>query len=149
MKKIILIVVVLLVLGGGGFAVWKFMLGGGEKAAMSQAQELQAAPPVYVDLDPFVISVIRGNRVVKYLSLSLKLEVAGPVAEAKVKKMMPYLRDAYLTRLHTALSRGDPDVTYDAEKMKRILLAESEKVVGPGYVRDVLVGTIVEKQNPL
>ena len=146
MKKIIIIVVVLLVLGGGGYAVWKFMLSG-EKPAMSQDQELKAAAAVYVDLDPFVIPVIRGNRVVKYLSLSLKLEVAGPKAEAEVKKMMPYLRDAYLTRLHRALSRGDPDVTYNAERMKRMLLAESEKVLGPDYVRDVLIGTIVEKQN--
>lgn len=146
MKKIILIVVILLVLGGGGFAVWKFMLSG-EKAGMTAAEQ-QAAPPVYVELDPFIIQVIRGNGVVKYLSLSIKLEVAGPEAEAKVKTMMPYLRDAYFTRLHTALSRGDPAITYDAEKVKRQIMAESEKVLGPGFVRNVLIGQMMEKENP-
>jgi len=146
MKKIIIIVVALLVLGGGGFGAWKFFMAG-DKAETAAAPEQNAAP-VFMDLDPFVVSVIRDNRVVKYLSLTVKLEVAGPVAEAKVTKMMPYLRDAYMTRLHASLSRSDPALNYDVEKLKRQLMAESERVLGPGYVRNVLIGSIMEKRSP-
>lgn len=147
MKKIIIIVVALLVLGGGAFAGWKFFLSG-DKGAPSAEHEKEGAGPVYLDMEPFIIPVIREDRVVKYLSLSVKLELAGPGAEAKVKEMMPYVRDAFLTRLHIALSRGDTGLNADTARLKHQLLAEAERVLGPDQVHDVLIGQAVEKSNP-
>ncbi|HLF59503.1 MAG TPA: flagellar basal body-associated FliL family protein [Alphaproteobacteria bacterium] len=151
MKKIIIIVAALLLLGGGGFAVWKMFFAGAKSetaAAEGQGEHGEKTGPIFMDLEPFIVPVIRENRVVKYLSLSIKIELTGPAAEAKVKEMMPYLRDAYLTRLHTALSRGDPAQGYDAAKLKRQLMAESDKVLGEGLVHDVLIGAVLEKNNP-
>lgn len=147
MKKIIIVVVALLVLGSGGFAGWKFFLSGDKAAAPAEGEQANAGL-VYLDMEPFVIPVIREDRVVKYLSLSVKLELAGPAAEAKVKEMMPYVRDAFLTRLHIALSRGEAGLNADTARLKRQLLAESERVLGTNQVRDVLIGQAVEKTNP-
>jgi len=151
MKKIIIIIVALLLLAGGGFAVWKFVLSAGNGEAGQEGdglRDLVSSGPVFLDLDPFVVPVIRENRVVKYLSLGIKLDLTGGAAEAKVKEMMPYLRDAYLTRLHAALSRGDAALSSDVAKLKRQLMAESEKLLGPDVVRDVLIGTAIEKEAP-
>jgi flagellar basal body-associated protein FliL len=151
MKKIIVIVVVLLLLAGGGFAVWKFVLsaGGGEAGQEGHGlSDLISSGPVFLDLDPFVVPVIRENRVVKYLSLGIKLELTGSAAENKVTEMMPYLRDAYLTRLHATLSRGDAALSSDVPKLKRQLMAESENLLGPDVVRDVLIGAVIEKEAP-
>lgn len=148
MKKIIIIVIALLVLGGGGFAGWKYFLSGDKSAAPAEGEK-ENAGPVYLDMEPFIVPVIREDRVVKYLSLAIKLELAGPKAEAKVKEMMPYVRDAFLTRLHIALSRGDTGLNADTARLKHQLLAEAERVLGPDQVRDVLIGQAVEKSNPL
>jgi flagellar FliL protein len=147
MKKII-IVVVLLVLAGGGFAAWYFYFKGGGEAEAPAPEGEHAAGAIFVAMEPFIIPVIQEDRVVKHMSLAVKLEVAGPAAEQKVKEFLPYIRDAFLTKLHTALSRNDVNQNYDASKLKRQLLAECEKVVGPGVVKDVLIENAVEKVNP-
>ena len=126
MKKIIIIVVALLVLGGGAFAGWKFFLSEDKSAAPAEGEK-ESAGPVFLDMEPFIVPVIREDRVVKYLSLAIKLELAGPNAEAKVKEMMPYVRDAFLTRLHIALSRGDTGLNADTARLKRQLLAEATR----------------------
>jgi flagellar FliL protein len=147
MKKII-IVVVLLVLAGGGFAAWYFYFKGGGEAEAPAPEGEHAAGAIFVAMEPFIIPVIQEDRVVKHMSLAVKLEVAGPAAEQKVKEFLPYIRDAFLTKLHTALSRSDVNQNYDAPKLKRQLLAECEKVVGPGVVNNVLIENAVEKVNP-
>jgi hypothetical protein len=59
---------------------------------------------------------------------------------------MPYLRDAFLTRLHDLMGRRSRDGrTFAPEVVKRRLLAESERVPGAGVVRDVLVQGAFEK----
>lgn len=150
MKKIIIIVVVLLLLGGGGFAAWKFLWSGkgGEQPAAAEGGQPQQSGPLFIDMDPLIIPVTREDRVVKYTSLAIKLEVASPAAKTKVEQFMPYVRDAFLTRLMVVLSRGDPSQPYDPEKLKRQLLAESEKVLGPDMVKDVLLGATAERVNP-
>lgn len=142
MKKILIIVVAILVLAGGGFAAWKFLVDGG---AESETVADHGGGPVYVDMEPFIIQVIRENGVAKSVSLSIQLEVAGPAAERQVEDSMVYLRDAFLTRLHATLSRGSVGQNYDAEKLKRQLAAQADEVLGPGVVTGVLIGNTVER----
>jgi len=142
MKKIVIIIVVLLVLGGGGFAAWKFFMGG---ETVPQEAADHPTGPIYVSMEPFVIQVFRDDRVVKNISLAVQIEVESAGAEAKVHESMPYLRDAYLRRLHAALSRGEVGQNYDEAKLKRQLLAESDDILGPGVVTAILIGNTVEK----
>ena len=121
MKKIIIIVVAILLLAGGGFAAWKYLWSGkagGQTSAPAEEGQQQNGP-IYIDLEPMIIPITREDRVVKYTSLSIKLEVNGPAAKAKVDQFMPYVRDAFLTRLMVTLSRGDPTQPYDPETLKR------------------------------
>jgi flagellar FliL protein len=150
MKKIVIIVVVILLLAGGGYAAWKFLWSGkgGESPAAATEEGQQQNGPLYIDMDPLIISITREDRVVKYTSLAIKLEVNGPAAKAKVEKFMPYVRDAFLKRLTVTLSRGDPSQPYDPEKLKRQLMAESENVLGPDMVKDVLISATAERTNP-
>jgi len=150
MKKIVIIVVAILLLAGGGFAAWKYLWSGksGETSAAATGEGQQQNGPIYIDLDPMIIPITREDRVVKYTSLAIKLEVNGPDAKAKVEQFMPYVRDAFLTRLMVTLSRGDPSQPYDAEKLKRQLLAESENVLGPDMVKDVLISATAERTKP-
>lgn len=142
MKKIIIIVVAVLVLAGGGVAAWMFLLNGGAESESTPAEH--GGGPVYVDMPPFIIQVIRESGVAKNVSIAIQLEVAGPEAEKQVKEQMVYIRDAFWTRLHATLSRGAVGSTYDAAKLKRQLLAQADDVLGPGVVTQVLIGNTVE-----
>ena len=145
MKKIIVIVVVILALAGGGFAVWKFMLGGETEPETPAAED--GGGPVYVEMEPFIIQVIRENGVAKNVSMSIKLEVAGPGGEKQVEDSMVYLRDAFFKRLHATLSRSAVGASTDTAKLKRQLLAQADEVLGPGVVTDVLLGNTTEQST--
>lgn len=144
MKRVVLIVVVLLALGGLAFGA--IQLFGGKDL---EPVETAAPAPVFVTLEPFIVPVIREGRVVKQVSLTITLELAEPNAETEVAAKMPYLRDAFLTRLHGLMGRRRRDGrTFAPEVVKRRLLAESERVLGAGVVRDVLVQGALEKESP-
>ena len=149
MKKIIIIVVALVLLGGGGFVVWKFFLSEEPAGESEHVESDPAAGPHFVDMEPFIIQVFRDDRVVKNISLTVQIEVAGPDAEEKVQEQMTYLRDAYLKRLHAAYSRGAVGQNYDEAKLKRQLMAQSEDILGPGVITAVLfVNTVENTRSP-
>ncbi len=143
MKRVVLIAVVLLATGGLAFGAIE-LFGAGDVAPV----ESDARAPVFVTLEPFVVPVIREGRVVKQVSLTIILDLADPHAETEVAAKMPYLRDAFLTRLHDLMGRRSRDGrTFAPEVVKRRLLAESERVPGAGVVRDVLAQGAFEKTS--
>ncbi|MGB8275974.1 MAG: flagellar basal body-associated FliL family protein [Alphaproteobacteria bacterium] len=145
MKKTVLIGVAAVLLLAGGFTASKFLLGNDAP----KAEEQPAAnddKPVFITLDPFVMPVIREDRVSRQVSVTVKLEVAGKENAALVKEKLPLLRDAMLTRLHAVISRSRADgQTIDAARVKRVLLAACERVLGKGPVRDVLIEDMAER----
>jgi flagellar FliL protein len=151
MKKIAIIAVVVLLLGGGGFAAWKFLLGGGKAGTETpEAAAPAAAGPTYLALDPFAVPVIRDDRIARQVILTVKLDLQDAAAKAVVTEKMPLLRDALLTRLHAMLSRGalESGQSFDAVRLKRQFLAECDRVLGKGVVREVLIEEATEKNMP-
>lgn len=144
MKRVVLVVVAVLALGGLAFAAIQFF--GGEDV---EPVESAAPAPVFVTLEPFIVPVIREGRVVKQVNLTITLELAAPHVQTELAAKMPYLRDAFLTRLHGLMGRHRRDGrAFAPEVVKRRLLAESERVLGPGVVRDVLVQSALEQESP-
>lgn len=141
MKRIVLLVVAILAVGGGGFAAYYFFLAG-EKVAGTESA------PLYITLEPFIVPVIREGRIVKQVGFSIVLGVTDADAEIKVAEKMPYLRDAFLKRLYGAVGRSRRDGrTFSPELLKRRLLAESERVLGAGVVREILIKEAYEKTS--
>lgn len=145
MKRILVILVAVAVLAGGGFAAWKYLQDGGLGGEPAASEE--EGGPRYVDMAPFIIQVIREGTVVRSVSVSIQLEVAGPAAEQTVQESMVYLRDAFWTRLHATLSRGSVGENYDAAKLKQLLRAQADQILGPGIVTEVLIGNTLEQST--
>ena len=150
MKKFAIIAVVVLLLGGGGFAAWKFLLGGKAGTETPEAATPASAGPTYVALDPFAVPVIRDDRIARQVILTVKLDLRDAAAKAEVNEKMPLLRDALLTRLHATLARGalQSGQSFDAVRLKRQFLAECDRVLGKGVVREVLIEAATEKNMP-
>ncbi len=116
-KLLIIVSVVALVFGvGGAFVAVKF-LGGGSKGAESSEEHKgdaevkagskneaggkhgqAASPGVMFDLDPFIVN-LADTPEVRYLKLTLKLEVDSEAVSTELSARIPQIRDAILVLL--------------------------------------------------
>ena len=114
MKWIIVGVVVLLLVGGGGAFAWFKFLAPHKveaKADEHKAPEVKAAEgkegkaeagttakigPIF-DLDPFIVNL--ADTEPRFLKVTIKLELDGPLVKAEVGERMPQVRDAVLLLL--------------------------------------------------
>ena len=117
-KLLIIVVAAALVAGlGGAFVIVKFMGGhnnaGGEAgdehkseaAAKSEGhgeaggkQAAGAAPGVMFDLDPFIVNLADGPDI-RYLKMTIKLEVENEAVSTNLSGRIPQLRDTILVLL--------------------------------------------------
>ena len=116
LKMVIIIVAGTLVLGiGGAFAAFKLMAGGhggeeskaespvskppehGETGAKPSAGKAIAPGAIY-DIDPFIVN-LADTPEVRYLKLTVKLELESQDASAELASRIPQLRDTILVLL--------------------------------------------------
>jgi flagellar protein FliL len=148
MKRVAIFFVLFLVLGGGGVAGWWFMLGRatGERDEAAQHQE-QGPQPIFVDLDPVTVPVIRDGQVIQHMTFVVVLQVGTEAERGLVTKSMRRLTDAYIKELHVLLARRfaweDGDIV---PLVRKRLMAASERVMGPEAVEEVLVKGIQSRK---
>ncbi|MEY4527192.1 MAG: Flagellar basal body-associated protein FliL [Nitrospirota bacterium] len=114
-KLLIMVVAAALVAGlGGAFIIVKFMgghNGGGEAAEEHKAEagsksdghgeasgKQAAAPGVMFDLDPFIVNLADAPDI-RYLKLTMKLELENEGVAANLSSRIPQLRDTVLVLL--------------------------------------------------
>ncbi len=104
------------------------------------SQHAQAAPsPTYVDFGLLVVPVVQGREVRKQAELILRLDVT-PDKQDVVVRNLPRLQSSYLQEMMAFLPTQMRDgVTVDEMAVRRRLTAVSEKTVGPGLIRDVVI----------
>ncbi|GJL53258.1 MAG: flagellar basal body-associated protein FliL [Nitrospirales bacterium] len=104
-KLLILIILAVAVLGAGGGAAW-FMLGSGEEEAHatdkthekeSGAEHMEEPGPI-VELEPFVLNLADRDEL-RYLKISIKLELDRPEEQTDYPAKVPAIRDALLVLL--------------------------------------------------
>ncbi len=140
MKLVILLAVILLVLGlGGGVAfVLLFDFVDKEEAKVEEApQPPQPASSEELKLDPFIVPVTSSQ----HTAVKVELVLMDKAAAAKVRALMPKLRDALLTELYAQADKGGRAATVmDFAAVQPRLLAVARKVIGEAEVVDIRVG---------
>ena len=146
MKLIIIIVVILVLLAGGGAATWFFVL---DDSKESGAEEPTAsADPIFLEMETLSVHVIRGGGVQKYIVLDITLELRDAATKVLAEKKMPKLRDVFISALNdyftnlVSLKTG-----VKVSHIKRRLINHSEKALGKGAVKDVLVQSVFEREG--
>lgn len=126
-----------------------FFSGGQAFAESAEKPSVDANAPIYVEIAPFIVPVLGASGPEELVSMIITLELApGEDREAYVKQRLPRLNDAYVQTLYGALDRrtvkrgGLVDVTLVKEK----LIKATDRVLGEGYVKDVLVQAVAQRR---
>jgi hypothetical protein len=113
----------------------------------ARAEEKKAPEgPVFMTLPAITIPVFEGDTMTRQATLVLALELEKGRAEADVAPMRRQLVDAYITDLTTIFERrGFEERIIEPQVIKPKLLETTERIVGHGLVRDVLIQQAMER----
>ncbi|NKD54247.1 MULTISPECIES: hypothetical protein [unclassified Haematospirillum] len=101
--------------------------------------------PVFVDLPPFVVPVVRDREVQKNFTITLRLDVE-PGQEEVVNRHMSKLQAAYLQMLYVVVPEQiHARVTLDVRALKQRLQGITDRIAGPGAVREVMVISVFDR----
>lgn len=147
MRNIVIAVIAVLVLGGGGYFGWRQFNAEQLEFAAGQAELLPDIPygnldgqPLFIELDPLTAPFVRDGKFAHYVVIVVNLEVVSKDDIDKVRLLLPRLRDAFVTELHTMATMRNPDqAMINIRRVKSRLLANADAVLGVGVVRGVLV----------
>lgn len=134
--KVVIAVVVLLLLaaGGGGY----FFFAGGEEEPETVVP-VEVARPAFYALDPITLPAIRADGVGRLVGFRIVLELAPGRGAPEISPRRPRLEDAVVTELASLLAVDWPGgKAIDLDIAKARLLRESDRVLGPGLVVEVL-----------
>ena len=146
-KLIIMIVLAVAVLAGGGGAAW-FMMGSGEEEDhdthakadkkghdADEESEHHDEPGPVVDLDAFVLNLADRDGL-RYLKMTIKMELDRPEAETDFTAKVPAIRDALLV----LLSSKESHLLKTANGKRRVrdeILTRANRVMKKGKVANV------------
>ena len=118
----------------------------------AEKEEAYIAPdlgdkPTFLDVDPIVIPIFKDNEVVGNIQLGIKLEIIGNdayriVTQRKAKLVDAYLRDLYVYIPRYLMRAAQVDLVV----VKKRLIVLTDKVMGPGTVKDVLIDGVMDNQ---
>lgn len=107
-KTMVLGLLGVLLLGGGGGAAWFFMGGAndekGKHAKVSNGEEHAEEPGPVMELDPFLLNLADRNEI-RFLKVSIKLELDRPEEKTDFQNKVPAIRDALLVLLSSKESQ--------------------------------------------
>lgn len=100
----------------------------------------------YFQFQPFNIPVIRNGKVARILTLTVTMETKGDDNKTKIMAQRYQLHDAFLRDIHgvAAFQRSDCRVI-DPAVVKTRLMAISDRLLGEGTVRNILVQSIFDR----
>jgi len=102
--------------------------------------------PVFVKMSPITLPVVQGNKITKTVGLVLALELEKGKTEAEFDGSRARVRDAIITELYAyADEQSGAERVLDVPVIKLRLQNAVDQVLGPGFVREVLVQQAYEK----
>jgi flagellar FliL protein len=147
-KKIMVVLAALFILAGGAVAALKW-LGIGpfapKETAAKEAPKKPEVQTIFIDMDPIMVPLLQGNGVAATIQIQIKLETEGQENAIFLKRRMPKISDAFVRDLHAFM----PRLLKDKERIDVLILKQRLQVIGDrlfgkGYIKDVLVQSVID-----
>jgi hypothetical protein len=102
--------------------------------------------PVFIKMSPITLPVVQGNKITKTVGLVLALELEKGKTEAEFEGSRLRVRDAIITELYAYVDeQSGADRILDVPAIKLRLQNAVDQVLGPSFVREVLVQQAYER----
>jgi flagellar basal body-associated protein FliL len=145
MKKVLLLVLVLFMLIGGAVGAMVVFGIGPFKPADQAAKVPEPPKPVFVDMESISIPIFLVDKQPKQLFMTLRFEVDMDRRKVLQEKM-PKVRDLILRDLHGFMPEHmRTRKAADLIVVKQRMMAVTEKILGPGIVRNILISEVFER----
>ncbi|PPR74854.1 MAG: hypothetical protein CFH05_00904 [Alphaproteobacteria bacterium MarineAlpha3_Bin4] len=105
MKKLFILVGALLLVAGGTLSIMIWMNIGPFQGNTAQQEEAPPDPTLFVDMEPLLIPVFKGDKVAATLKFQVKLETIGLENVAKIQHLMPKINDLFMRELYGFMPR--------------------------------------------
>jgi len=147
-KKLLVILAAILILAGGAVAAMKWLAIGPFEVAETAEPAEEKEPPkesIFIDMDPLMLPVIQGDQIAGLIQIQVKLETVGQDNAIFLKRRLTKISDAFVKDLHGFV----PRLLKKKERLDVIILKDRLKVIGDrllgkGYINDVLVQSVIE-----
>ncbi len=126
--RIIAILVLLLVLAAAGGGAWYFFLGGRTEPGSAQVPAIEAPLPSYLEIKPFVVSIVNSVGTPHFVQLGLNLTLSDAAAGNVVTAVLPEVQD---TIRQTLLGFKVDDIVTPAgiDKLRAAMIASVNQVL--------------------
>ena len=104
------------------------------------ARAEKAAAGQYVDLSPVALPVVVDGRLINYVFVSVRVNLAPQANAPKLRDKEPYFRDALVRAGHRTPFTDPADYTrLDDRRLCATLFQSASAIAGPGMVASVIV----------
>lgn len=124
----IMIAVVVLVIIGAGGAAWYFFLGGRAHFVSAAPGTPEPALPFFVEIKPFVVTMVPANGPSHFVQIGLNLKLSGPAASNDVTAVLPELQDA-IRETVISFKLEDLQTPTGINKLRQALVARTNAVL--------------------
>jgi len=116
------------------------------QAAPDSEKEGEEAGPIFVEVPPVSVPLVRGPYLHGRVFVRLSLGVDSQQAQAAVEKQLPRLESAYLDRM-SALAQYHiaPDRAVEVPLVARALQQATDKILEPGMAEVLIQETAVRR----
>ena len=99
----------------------------------------------YVDISPVALPIVYQGRLINYVFVYVRLNLASNANATAMREKEPYFRDALVRVGHrTPFTRLDNFTVIDEPKLKAAIGAAAAQIVGP----KVITGVVITSQSP-
>lgn len=148
MRMLIIAIIAIIVVGGGGAGAYFYLMpseeGEGELAAAEEKADPNAKT-AYVEMDPFVLSVLGKEKAHETVSIAVVIEVKAEEYVADVEAKKPRLNHYFLEELYDSLGKKvdqEGKKNFSISDIQSKLKKISKNTVGDDKVKDVLIQLI-------
>lgn len=114
--------------------------GGGEKKKDEGGQ--------YVNISPVALPIVVGGKVVNYVFVNVRIDLAPTADAVKIREREPYFRDALVRAAHrTPFTLAGDYTKIDEARLRATLMRDAIALTSRGAIRDVVVVSQAPKSH--
>ena len=92
----------------------------------------------YINISPVAAPIVLNGRLINYIFVTVRLNLAPNVDASRAREREPYYRDALVRAAHRRPFVKPGDYTHiDEPALKAAMMAESARIAGPRFVTSV------------